>query len=184
MKSQKDYDYWKDILTKSLNKVFKGKEPSFKLGYETVKNEKVLRYIEVNLSAHDQILVYDFSDDSMMINKHYFQIFNKDSVVCKSDMFCKGTYDLLFNELGIIYAFQNIAKVLKENNLRQFTLKELRTKEHLTQKELASELGTNLRTIHNWETSGINLGSNRKLISLYFNIPEKLIDFEANCNEA
>lgn len=61
------------------------------------------------------------------------------------------------------------------------TLRELRKEHHLTQQELANELGVNTRTIQTWENKEYNRTKispvKRKFVSKYFNVKEEDIDF-------
>lgn len=58
------------------------------------------------------------------------------------------------------------------------TIQELRKAKRLTQKQLADELGFNIRTIKGWETKTRAISrANKKYLSLYFKVDEKYIDF-------
>lgn len=58
------------------------------------------------------------------------------------------------------------------------TLKELREEHHLTQKQLADELGVNIRTIGKWEHNEVNIPKmTKKYIAQYFDINENNIDW-------
>lgn len=61
------------------------------------------------------------------------------------------------------------------------TLKELRKEHHLTQQQLADELGVNIRTIQTWENKEYKRTRispvKRKFVAKYFKVKEEDIDF-------
>ena len=58
------------------------------------------------------------------------------------------------------------------------TIKELRKEKGLTQRQLADELGTDIKTINNWENGRTHMPkSRREFIAKYFNVTKKDIAF-------
>lgn len=96
---------------------------------------------------------------------------------------CDRTYlQETLQGIAILKDFVSLVNLLVPHKKTVFTIKELRKQNGITQQQLADRLGTNLRTVQNWENKGIGSTMTRKLISMFFNVPEPCIDFEP-CEE-
>lgn len=94
----------------------------------------------------------------------------------KTTYLCESKLDDFIWKLHFINDFVTFVEMISNNNL--ITIKELRESRGLTQKQLAEELGASMRAVQQWENHGVNSAMAQKLISLYFNVPEKSIMFE------
>lgn len=116
-----------------------------------------------------QLIVYNNVDHDILIDNTRLSL-RKTSYIRNSEV------EEFISKFHLVNDFLSFIEMVQNHNL--FTIKELRKERKLTQKQLAEELGTNIRTVQQWENNGVNSAMTRKLISLYFNVSEKSIIFE------
>lgn len=128
----------------------------------------------INVKLKQEIITYEMNDNSkssFYFNQHFLK--NRElthSVITEENFYdLKQIVTLVNDFIQLVFELTNSSKI---------TLRELRKNKGLTQQQLADELGTNTRNVQYWESTGVNSSMAKKLISLYFKVPEKLIDFD------
>lgn len=128
----------------------------------------------INTKFKQEIISYEENDNgksSFYFNQHFL----KNKKLTQSVITEENFYDL---KQTVALANDFIQLVFELTNSSKITLKDLRKNKGLTQQQLADELGTSARNVQYWENTGVTSSMTKKLISLYFKVPEKLIDFE------
>ena len=158
-----------------FNNKFKLKINHYLSGDNLLKPKSIALISEDNKT----LINYDFyknngNEELINLNNYFFKFFKQN---IERNYIIGEQLSKFRKEIKLINDFFMLIKKL--NNISdKITLKELRKEKGLTQQELANELGTSLRTIQHWENIGIANKMTQKLISLYFSVPEKLIQFD------
>lgn len=136
-------------------------------------NIKITQNKEIVLTCgkeERQLIIYSNVNDDIWIDNKRLSLKNT-SFIRNSEL------EEFIAKFHLVNDFLKFLEMFVETH-EKFSIKELRENRRLTQKQLAEELGTSTRNIQKWENVGVNSAMSRKLISLYFNVSEKSINFE------